>query len=81
MDLCQIRSVTLFCRIKKSLIRNVLARVFVQLCKQLTLQVVRLAVAGEGCLLYHRWERCCLTVNTNPNTAPLSVTERLIQAA
>lgn len=54
---------------------------FVQLCKQLTLQVVRLAVAGEGCLLYRRWESCCLAVEMGPNTAPLSVMERLIQAA
>lgn len=45
-DLCQIRSVTLFCRIKKSLIRNVPVQVFVQLSEQLTLGVAKLAVAG-----------------------------------
>lgn len=45
-DLCQIRSVTLFCRIKKSLIKNVPVQVFVQLSEQLTLGVAKLAVLG-----------------------------------
>lgn len=35
----------MFCRIKKSLIRNVPAQVFVQLSEQLTLGVARLVVA------------------------------------
>lgn len=47
-DLCQIRSVTLFCRIKKSLIRDVPAQVFVQLSEQLTLGVARLGGLDAG---------------------------------
>lgn len=54
---------------------------FAQLCEQLAVQVVRLAVAGEGRPLHCGQERCCPAVETSPSTAPLSVMERRIHTA